>query len=205
MRPDYQPPYDSPLEDEFARNLVKYVGNLDTFGAQVPVQTIVGRFVIDFVAGVDGEVIGLECDGKQFHDKARDEWRDAMILGSGLVTTMYRLRGGDLFYHMEDSLYAVSQRDPQLFSDRGLTNLSTLASAEARAYDYHSGADLMMICYPGTGHGRDPLFTAVERRSRKNPTGKRMFWESLYAFAVEHDGASLDQLIDRYRSQWAAP
>ena len=61
MIPFYDPPYDSPLEDIFAWNFVKYAGDMEALDKQVPVHTIAGTFILDFVAKLGGEIIALEC------------------------------------------------------------------------------------------------------------------------------------------------
>lgn len=50
-----------------------------------------------------GYRIGIECDGKKFHNASRDEWRDAMILGGEHLDVIYRLRGSDINFYIEDA------------------------------------------------------------------------------------------------------
>ena len=133
--PFYNPPYDSPIEDILAYHIVKYLDQRVSFIPQVEVKTICGIFRVDFmVYGVNGEKIGFECDGKEFHEEGHDEWRDAMILGADKADTMYRLRGSDITYHINDVLYALSQWSPTIFSQRGYINLGLLASDKARTH-----------------------------------------------------------------------
>lgn len=79
----YQPPYDSPIEDAFAYYFVmKYAAEDVDLTTQVEASTICGKFRLDFVlCAREGFRAGVECDGKDFHNPSRDEWRDAMILG----------------------------------------------------------------------------------------------------------------------------
>ena len=203
--PKYEPPYDNPLEDEFARNLVKYIGNVDDFDSQVPIATICGTFIVDFVVRIAGQSIGFECDGKDFHDEWRDEWRDAMILGAKAVDVIYRLRGPDLYYHMEDCLFIVSQFEPGIFSKRGLTNLISLSSDEARDYDFKESIGPVMISYKNDQFGRDPLFILIERRSQHVPVNGKVFWRTLFEFASARNGGNLDTLIAEYQKGFKAP
>lgn len=94
--PLFDPPYESPLEELFALNAIKYLDDSVDFQKQVSVETICGQFRIDFVIDTGLKKVAIECDGKESHNKSRDEWRDAMILGAGAVDVIYRLRGGDL-------------------------------------------------------------------------------------------------------------
>ena len=132
-RPQYDPPYDSPIENEFAWAIVKYLESTVSFEKQKSFTTICGVFRPDFVATTNtGYSVAYECDGIVHHDSGRDEWRDAMLLGDRQVDVVVRLRGCDINYHLEDCLYVCSLLDPQLHSDRGRRNLHVLASEEAK-------------------------------------------------------------------------
>lgn len=131
--PTYQPPYDSPLEDRFARRVVKYLHSDVEMEPQLEAATPWGVFRIDFGLTRGNLCVGIECDGKAFHSgeaAERDDWRDAAILGRGSVDAIYRIRGTDLYQHPRDLLYLLSQRDPVLFSERGQTNLTRLATID---------------------------------------------------------------------------
>jgi len=197
----YDPPYDSPLEDSFALNLDKYVNPLLGFRKQTRVETMCGPFIIDFTTRIDADVIGFECDGAEFHDKFRDEWRDAMLLGARKVTTIYHLRGKDLHYRMEDCLYIISKLEPNIFSDRGKINLERLASDRVLEHDLCRHADHIVVSYPEESQGTDPLFLAIDRRSRHWPAGERRFWTRLYDFAAARGGGNLDALIADYKRE----
>ena len=133
-KPALDPPYESPLEEAFAHNVIKYLDDGVTLGKQMEVNTICGQFRIDFVAERSGRRIGLECDGADFHPSPlRDEWRDAMILGDGPIVSIYRFRGKDVFSRVEDCLFILSAWERRFFSERGLRRLEVEASEEARA------------------------------------------------------------------------
>lgn len=135
LGPFYDPPYDSPIEDCFAYNLVKYISRFADFDKQVWVDTSLGKFRMDFVVNSGGSKIAFECDGKVYHDYVKDEKRDEAILESGAVDTIYRITGVDINYHLEDCLYFISQLNPEIFSSRGMLNLETLLSDDARRED----------------------------------------------------------------------
>lgn len=146
----YKPPYDSPLEDSFAWHISKYLGNRTTLAKQVQTATSFGTFFLDFVSrSPSGRRVAFECDGRDFHrDPVRDICRDAVVLDSGAVDAVYRLRGQDLHYHLEDCLYVLARWEPRLFSVTGVYQLSLLASHGVRmlAEDAH--------CWTGTKLGR---------------------------------------------------
>ena len=196
--PLYDPPYDSPLEDRFAYNIVKYLNSSTTLQKQVEVETICGRFIIDFVADCGSKKVAFECDGEEYHDQSRDEWRDAMILGAGAVDVIYRLRGSDLTYHLEDCLLVVSKWEPEIFSQRGLVNLQTLATDEAR-YKLYRNDEIAVVEYPRTAKGIHKI--SILCRSCEIPPGRaRVFWKGVFDYAREQGGGDLDEL----RRKWEA-
>src|SRR5262245_54692335 len=121
--PTYRPPYDSPIEDLFAQAIVKRLHPDADFIPQYEVETIAGRFRLDFVALHAGRRVGFECDGAYFHHNKPDEWRDAAILGDNLLDSIFRLRGADIHNHVDTCLHLIALREPVIFSERGRQNL----------------------------------------------------------------------------------
>jgi hypothetical protein len=202
--PFYNPPYDSPLEDDFALNVTKYLEPTLSLIPQYEVKTICGTFRIDFVVQGPSGLTGFECDGKDFHDASRDEWRDAMIMGTKTVNSIYRLRGADIYYRIEDILYIVSRWNPELFSQRGIVNLERLASPEAKSGLMEVPRSIAIITYKNDENDWDengPVHLCMERRHLESPRGKRQFWEAAYRFATEIGGGKLDDVISKYRAQ----
>jgi len=196
----YQPPYDSPIEDTFAWNLSKYMNSDLRLDKQVELSTPWGIFILDFVVECKSDRIAFECDGKDFHDVGRDEWRDAMILGGAHVDTIYRLRGTDLIHHIEDCLFVISRLEPQIFSERGRVNLETLASGcikesleQKLNFDknFGKGSRLIPLGFP-------PFFIYLVRESRYIPEGEIALWKSQYSYALKNKGLPLDDLIEKY-------
>lgn len=203
----YEPPYNSPIEDIFAYNVEKYFRPEIDFQRQVEVHTICGRFVIDFVAHCGSQKVAFECDGKEYHEASRDEWRDAMILGAKAIDAIYHFQGKDLYYHIEDCLYIISKWNPELFSIRGLSNLQTLASDTVQ--------ERILSCEPPKEEARIllayPLYSQREvtysylkivRRVQNVPEGKRSFWQYIFTFAKQSGGGNLDELIEKYRNDF---
>ena len=201
MAPDYIPPYDSPSEDVFAYHVTKYIIHDLQFHTQYEVNTICGKFFVDFVAiSHQGKKVGIECDGKDYHDESRDEWRDAMILGDNRLDSIYRLRGSDLTYYINDILYILAMCEPDLFSDRGHSNLKILASEELRDLIVENKQTIFYA--PIKDRDSDQIsHVLVERRHKNIPKGKRQFWQSLSAFAKSKNGGNLDEIIAAYRNR----
>lgn len=195
----YSPSSESPIEELFAYNVAKYLADDVELVPQVSVQTICGRFVLDFVLRLPGVgQIGIECDGREFHDESRDEWRDAMILGGGFVDAIYRLRGCDIHYHIEDLLFFLSHLHPWVMSKRGARNLEILAASEAKlSLVEDPGKDIYRIRYQDDDGEQGSLRMEVRRTTI--PLGQRRFWQSAYRYAQSIGGGVLDDVIASYR------
>lgn len=195
MVPAYDPPYESPIEDCFAWNIVKYLNSQVRFDKQVEAETVCGVFRIDFTASLGPLTIGFECDGEEFHGRfgsLRDEWRDAVILAGGSAQVIYRLRGKDLFRHMDDCLSCVARCDPRLFSDRGIKNLDGLVSEPTRRIlavqdDSSTPEHCTYVGYPEACH---EYGIRVERRTMDSP-----YFRTWLDYIAAHGGGSLDTLM----------
>ena len=198
MIPTYNPPYNSPIENDFAYHFAnKYAADNINMIPQAEVSTLCGNFILDFLLCTSkGQRVGIECDGKEFHDAARDEWRDALILGENHVDVIYRVRGSDITYHIEDILYLLSRLEPDLFSQRGKINLERLATQEALDVNCDPDESVYMIL-----SYMDDNFASLimEARRRIVPNGKRSFLQNIYRYAVTQGGGKLDEVIARYR------
>lgn len=192
----YRPPYDSPIEDRFARYFCSYASSDVMFEAQVVTETLCGRFILDFVITVDGRKIAVECDGKEFHNESRDEWRDAMILGESHVDVIYRIRGADLHYRIEDVFWVLASLEPVMFESRAIAKLRTIASDEALQRQFLQTEDLHTVRYP-----HEQVFLMIEGRSNIIPSGQRRFWRTAYEYAASLKGGPLDEVIKSYRGQ----
>lgn len=200
MVAEYIPPYDSPIENLFAFHFCHYARDDIEMIPQYAVETICGRFVLDFLLiDKSGYKVGVECDGRDFHNEYRDEWRDAMILGDNHLQAIYRLRGCDITYSIEDILYIMNELEPEYFNDRAKSNLSVLVSDKVQKikfsttedhYFYHTLTD-------------DGLMKAFDLRVRRNDAenSERKFWISAYNFAQKLGGGSLDDVMKCYAKQ----
>jgi hypothetical protein len=199
--PMYDPPYDSPLEDSFAWALTKYLRPGTNLEKQVEVRTICGVFYLDFVATTTtGRRVAYECDGGEFHEAQRDEWRDAMILGANAVDTIIRLRGSDLTYHLEDVLWLLANWDPDVFSTRSQHILFRLASERARNHRHDCVGSAMITYWEESTSPINPLHVFLVHRNHDVPPGQREFWQTAFRFANSVGGGSLDTVLARWRA-----
>ena len=150
----YDPPYERPLEDEFAWHLVKYLNPISGLLYQAPAQTPGGTFWVDFVVecGAASEPvrrIGFEIGDLEpaTPDDEGERLRDALLIGTGALDVLYRFRGPDVLHRLHDCLLLVARRDADLFTHRGRINLETLASPEAAAYRPHRHDATLQLAY----------------------------------------------------------
>lgn len=144
----YAPPYESPIEEVFAREAQHHWRPDVLVAAQVPVATQLGSFRLDFVVtAADGWRIGVECDGAAYHNTFRDAFRDAAILGGKSVDSVVRIRSVDIVTRPWDVLYAFGMAFPRTYSTRGHELARRRASRPARE-QVPAGWGRLTIRYP---------------------------------------------------------
>jgi hypothetical protein len=211
--PDAMNTFESPLESLFFDQLLKQLPRGVPLQTQVLAETRCGTFRLDMMATVQNRRVGIECDGKEYHDEYRDEWRDAMILGDGQADEIIRFRGCDLTYHLDDCMFLLSKIQPLLFFGRHSDVVERLASDRARRFavgetDWRCGA---LLNYGFIDKSRAEDFIDIRRRTVEGlVTGVgREFWAVYYRFAIEHGGGPLDNMIERWRATdrcaWTVP
>lgn len=121
---------ESPIENLFIDAFEKYVSSRVEIYPQYEVHTPWGMFRLDFLIQLGEKKIAIECDGKDFHDQCRDEWRDALILGSKQVDSIYRFRGKDLFWNVNDCVHLIFHYDKGLFNSCYQHNYSQLITED---------------------------------------------------------------------------
>ncbi len=208
----YAPPYERPIEDEFAWHLVKYLDGRAGVQYQARVETAAGPFWVDFlveVAGPHGTTrrIGFEiseADG----DAEADALRDALLVGGGALDVLLRFQRDDLLYRLHDALWCARLWEPALFSQRGRVNLETLASLDALRLNVRPDAAQATMPYalpdafadetfdgetlePAEG---EPRLLRVVRYSRAHPAT----YAALYDQAAAHFGLAPDGAGQRW-------
>lgn len=143
VRPAWDPPYESPIEEGFARQAAYLWADKTRVYKQFPVSTRYGLFRLDFALEVHSWRVGIECDGKEFHDRERDTYRDAAILGSRAVDEILRFRGVDLYRCPDDCLCILSRVNDHLFRHEGLRRLDRNASYGARSVEFNRESEVI--------------------------------------------------------------
>jgi hypothetical protein len=189
----YEPPYDSPIEDIFAWHCCKHLRPSVNLEKQVELATQHGSFRADFILAGMGRRIEIECDGRDFHDAFRDEFRDAIVLGEGHVDTIYRFRGCDITYYPDDCVWLISSLHPNFFTKRGHLHLERLRTLQIP--EDHIATDSERLDCLALGADGDKHFFRAFRRTIYVKPQLRCHWKVLYAFACEHPDAKLDELL----------
>lgn len=171
------------------RSTEKYIDTRLALTLQYPIITHHGRFRIDFVAiTASNRIIGIECDGEQYHRGSRDEWRDAAILSAGTVDVIYRIPGRALYLYPAEVWWLLGHAEPYLITERSRIVLNVEVSPTCFE-SAHVGADSagFWVVVPR----QDPLYTLddsvdsdhwrsddwelvmVERRTKRTPMIQR--------------------------------
>lgn len=192
-------PHESELEVLFAWNAEKYLASPALMRCQIEVPTPWGTFRPDFIATApDDSRVVFECDGADVHNAARDDWRDAMILGSSSIHAIYRLPGAALFHHIEDCFYLLSVWQPSLFTSGGKLNLHHLSSEAAR-----DAAKKLSYSHADVYYARTPTSPPhdfrIERHSLDAPLGDNCFYRTAFNYAQHVGLMPLDEVIRLYR------
>lgn len=141
----FDPPYDSPIEEQFVWHFEKYVDKDVELLSQFEILTSHGNFKMDFVIKNGLKLIGIECDGKDYHHIWRDIWRDIAILENSDVIEVFRFRGSDITYHINECLLVLSWYYSELFDHRGIQNLKILADKEILNDDFYNNRNESLI------------------------------------------------------------
>lgn len=134
-------PFDSPAEERFLHHLAKVLSPDASYDDHVPVDTLCGPFVIDYVVRAGARRAGFEIDGREYHDIERDAWRDAAILEAQAVDVMIHIPAADLYRYPYDALCLISRVEPAFFSDRGRTVLERLSHRAVRRAEIAPGTE----------------------------------------------------------------
>jgi len=188
---------ESPLEELFIYTLEKYISAKSEIFPQYEVMTLAGKFRLDFLLTVGDKKIAFECDGKEFHNEWYDEWRDALILGSGEIDTIYRFRGKDLHAFLDDCIYLIFHYDKELFNDRYPIIAQQLISDELKnqLLDFYKREN-NIIGYAAISKDGKQVGLLQLVMERRNKLDKKGHWNILFNIAKKNPGLRIEQLIE---------
>jgi len=191
-------PFESPIEEELCRVLLKYLGADTKVSNQVEFETPNGKYRVDFLLQCGDRKVVLEANGKEFHNDIIDIYRGAFILGFSDVQSVFYIRGCDITYSLPTVLYAISQFEPYLFSERGLKSLDALSEVkEGRGEVEYSD----VLCRQ-TGLRNERIQSSEHPVAysltllRKH--GKPDKWERVFKAALENPGVRADDFDELF-------
>ncbi len=195
-------PFDSVVEREFAEEICKFLKSGVSIETQINLNTTLGNFRGDLGIEFKGLRIVLEIDGKDFHSKSRDIWRDAFIMGENLTDVIIRFTGKDIVYNINECLYILFLLYPSIFSSRATKNLPTLIDDENKEvigqnisrnfFDFLDEINFE-ITYPDTV--LDRINTRIKLTIHKQPKG---YWSQYYNFGKLKENPTIESLNEAY-------
>jgi len=128
----YDPPYATALHDALAWHLVKYLAPSLGLRSHPRSASPDALPAVDFLVEGGRQRVALILTDPSAGEPNED--RDALWIGKGHADAVLRFRAADLEHRLPDALFLWTRWMPALFSERGRTNLSTLASPVARQH-----------------------------------------------------------------------
>ncbi len=199
--------FESQIEEDMAIGLQKHLPDPLSIRPQVKVNTGFMTFHIDLVViNRYGARIGIECDGKEFHqDAVRDKCRDALILGTRAVEAIYRFRWHQIYFHRDDCYYFITRRDPSVFTEAGRSYMDLIASAEIKQVLKDEAMEERAKSIPDWTpwvfykKGDKQIRSVLDRRSLKSG---RSVYDKILAVANCNRALSFDELVELIRNRW---
>lgn len=192
---------ESPIERLFREGISPRLNESVRLTEQVKCETPWGLFIPDFVIEVGSDRIAVECDGEEFHDESRDEWRDWLLLSEKSVDEVFRFPGAALHWRLEDCLFAIFHHHPGAFSLRGRNFVERMATEEAKQQiperDDRPGSRIL-VDYRSP---RGSYIRFDHRHLRRHP---RPYEDALIRYSNEHRGLRLDDVMAKWRSEQRA-
>lgn len=188
------PPSESPIATAIEHQLLKHNLTDTIFRREYPAPTEWANFRIDIVLSVGERRIGIECDGADFHDEFRDELRDSLILGSGLVDTIWRLPGADIHNHVHDCLCLIALYDRFIFDERTRAVFMKQCSELVRAHIPEPHERILMAVDSERMPARSGYIDLRRRTRTKTYSPIGQHWRYLFEYAQGHRDISFSEL-----------
>ena len=207
----YDPPYATPAEDALAWHLIGQLRRACTLTPRAVVLTPRDCFRVNFLIEQpqDGAAeplrLGLMCEDASAGSGAALEapaLHDALLVGTGAVDVLYRLRPQDARAHAGDLLFLMATWDAGLFDGRQHAEIVRRASATVRSAAVRPASSSVQVAYPAplvdVQPGRIPKRPApadelvVKRLSRRHPAAWTRDFEQALTF-YDLAGEALEQ------------
>jgi hypothetical protein len=187
----------NPLELMFINLLKIHLSDQTKISFHHEVNTLAGKFCPDFLLTAGNKKIAFACLGQDRDQEWRDEWIDALILGTGEIDTIYRLNILDLNEYLHDCIYLIYHYDKEFFNKSYIFYNQELTSHELkRQLPELSRAERIIIYYKATSMNSNAVNNAYIMMERRNKHDKAGHWNVLFDMAKNNPGLNLDQLME---------
>ncbi len=187
----------NPLELMFINALKIHLSDQTKISFQHEVNTLAGKFSLDFILTAGNKKIAFACLGQDRDQEWRDIWIDALILGSGEIDTIYRLNNINLKEYLHDCIYMIYHHDKKFFNESYVFHNVQLTSKELKTHlPLLSRAERLVIYFNATNMNSTAVIDSYTLMERRNKHGKASHWNVLFDIAKNNPGLNLDQLME---------
>ena len=151
----YEPPYANELDDALARHLVAYLVPAASLEYKAQVWTTHSRCHFDFLIDLGTRRVAIDyTDTPENVETALVEDNDALVLGTGAVDAILRVRRQDLEDHFYDCLHVIAKWEPNLFTPYGQRRFAERASDDAHGTLPEPESELVTVYYQREEKGK---------------------------------------------------
>jgi len=171
------PPFESPLEEEFFKITAPLLKHGLDIIPQFEVETICKKFRLDFFIKCGDQKIGFELDGPTTHDensRIYDYWRDSIILIENHVNLICRLNGSGLKKNLNWAILQLVDYIPGCF------NLDKIKQHEIFDNIEDEIKNFQLVTETKEDKGR----------------------QKIYNYLIKENGGRLNPLIYKYKKQF---
>ena len=191
----YLLPFESPIEEELYRAIQKYLHENTILRNQVEIPTPNGNFRLDFMVSIEDHHVALEANGKEFHHYDKDMMRGSLVLGYSDIHSIYYIRGRDIMAGVESALCALSRKEPEIFSKRGIINLSTLSKTNFPGGYECDDFEIMYGYAPWEDSNRYNEPKSAYQITCLSKSMNNPIWKRLFAIGLDYPGKNAEELI----------
>lgn len=193
---------ESPIETDFAYALCKILKPGINFDSQTVFSTKLGEFRGDFIIQDNYQKVLIELDGKEFHERSNDIWRDSFILGEKKVDLIVRFNGKDIVYNLNECCYILMEKLPDFFSERSKTNFVNLIEpknlVEIQTKTKENESKSMDLNYFSLIYFDDKDKQCESILEMHYKSGSGGYWEKFYNYAINNSIFKVDLLNKNY-------